>query len=296
MDSDFEDTENLNINSENKENFIAWSEEHEHILVEWADKAMCYRWLHSRSNLSYYRLNALFTIPSIILSTLTGTANFAFQKYSPSVQAISSNIIGGINIFTAILSTVAQFLKISELNEAHRVSSIAWDKFYRNIKVELSKHPDERMHVAHMLKISKEEFDRLMETSPMIKNDIILEFKKTFNYSSDPIKQEAFRQLKKPEICDELITTDECRHHWYKTENKLNPLEIQSQLESNKKKKMLEINEKLVINFKNTFFQLHNRNPLPNEIIDNLKDKIPENILLNLIEKTKDIVHDPNMV
>jgi hypothetical protein len=31
-------------------NNIEWTTEHEQILVEWADKAMCYRWLHSRSN------------------------------------------------------------------------------------------------------------------------------------------------------------------------------------------------------------------------------------------------------
>ena len=27
---------------------IEWKTEHEVILVEWADKAMCYRWLHAR--------------------------------------------------------------------------------------------------------------------------------------------------------------------------------------------------------------------------------------------------------
>ena len=30
---------------------VPWAEEHEIILVEWADKAMCYRWLHSKSHL-----------------------------------------------------------------------------------------------------------------------------------------------------------------------------------------------------------------------------------------------------
>ena len=26
---------------------IDWKDEHEKILVDWADKGMCYRWLHS---------------------------------------------------------------------------------------------------------------------------------------------------------------------------------------------------------------------------------------------------------
>ena len=57
-----------------------WTLEHEKILVEWADKAMCYRWLHSRSNSMYSSLNTWYTIPVIVISTLTGTANFAQER------------------------------------------------------------------------------------------------------------------------------------------------------------------------------------------------------------------------
>jgi len=28
---------------------LEWTPEHECILIEWADKAMCYRWLHSKA-------------------------------------------------------------------------------------------------------------------------------------------------------------------------------------------------------------------------------------------------------
>jgi len=278
---------NLTNNSYNKEQEVQWTEEHEYVLVEWADKAMCYRWLHSRSHLAYANLKAWFTIPVICMSTITGTANFAFQKYDSSIQDIASNVIGAVNILAAIISTVDQFLKISEFNEAHRVSSISWDKFYRNIKVELAKHPSERINATHMLKISKEEFDRLMETSPMIKNNIVNEFKNTFNVNNDPIKQEAFKQLKKPEICDELISTDEFRHNWYKEEKKTDNYENQLHLiELNKKKKINEHNETTFNNFKNTFFELHHRDPYENEIIENLNDKIDEETLQKLIKKT----------
>ena len=62
-------------NTQNKENNEAeWKEEHEKILVDWADKAMCYQWLHSSANNKFSKLNTRFTIPVIILSTLTGTS------------------------------------------------------------------------------------------------------------------------------------------------------------------------------------------------------------------------------
>ena len=59
---------------------IEWTPEHEQILIEWADKAMCYRWLHSKANAMYSTLNSWYTIPVIVISTLTGTANFAQER------------------------------------------------------------------------------------------------------------------------------------------------------------------------------------------------------------------------
>ena len=182
---------------------IDWSSEHENILVEWADKAMCYRWLHGKSNMKYTSMNAWFTIPVIIMSTLTGTANFAQERIDIAYRSYATMGIGAVNLLAGILTTIQQYLKIGELNEAHRSSAISWGKFYRNIKVELSKKPLERSPVIQMLKLSKEEFDRLMETSPPISERIINEFKETFSGSAMDI----FDMVKKPEICGSLETT-----------------------------------------------------------------------------------------
>jgi len=248
-----------------------WAPEHEIILIEWADKAMCYRWLHSKSNAMYSYLNALYTIPVIIISTLTGTANFAQQRVPAEYQAIFMMSVGGFNLLAGIVTTIQQFLKITQLNEAHRVSSIAWDKFYRNIKIELAKHPLERMDVKQMVKMSKEEFDRLMETSPNIPENIILQFKKNFN------KHIGFEDIVKPEICDILIPTNNYRNPWFHEENREKEendyLKVQM-AKYNKIKKTTDQNNKIMKNFIDSFISLHNREPLETEIIDNLKEKI----------------------
>lgn len=266
-----------------------WTQEHEEVLVEWGDKAMCYGRLHSTSNQYYSYLNKWFTIPVIIMSILTGVGNFAFQKYNMEIQTIAINAIGGINILSGIISTIGQSLKISELNEAHRVSSISWDKFYRNIKVELSKHPDERVDPISMLKMYKEEFDRLMEISPPIREDIIKKFKDTFNKLEDEEKILMYKKLKKPEICDDLISVDDFRHKWYKETNTDESYNIN--LISLKKKKQLEEKEKeiLFLNFKTQFMHLNNREPLEYEIIDNLKDKIDIKYLRIFMDKSNNV-------
>ena len=165
--TELEEQNELNYElSDEEEN--EWKEYHENILVDWADKAMCYRWLHSKSCNKYTFLRNLYTIPVIILSTLTGTANFALQRVPNEYQGYAQIGIGSLNIIAGIITTISQFLKINELCESHRVSSISWDKFYRNIRVELVKSPNDRTNVSYLIKSCKDEFDRLMETSPII--------------------------------------------------------------------------------------------------------------------------------
>jgi len=253
-----------------------WTLEHEQILVEWADKAMCYRWLHSRSNVMYSSLNAWYTIPVIVISTLTGTANFAHERVPMQYQNIFVMIVGGFNLLAGIITTIQQFLKITQLNEAHRVSSIAWDKFYRNIKIELAKHPDERMNVTQMIKICKEEFDRLMETSPNIPDKIIKSFKTEFKYIDNNTE---LPKIIKPEICDSLVSTELSRNPWSSDENK-NKKAIQM---ISKEKQNLDS----VLSFKRTFYDINNRDALDSEIIDNLKDKIEMTLLLKTIDQIK---------
>ncbi|GMH77631.1 hypothetical protein TrLO_g10308 [Triparma laevis f. longispina] len=120
-----------------------WTRQHENILADWADKAACYRWLYTDANQIFSRYNTWFTIPVIIMSTLTGTANFAQERVPLEYRPTFSMIVGCMNITAEVITTIQQFLKIAELNESHRVASISWDKLYRNIRVELAKHPEE---------------------------------------------------------------------------------------------------------------------------------------------------------
>ena len=126
--------ENENIGKNTRE---YWKHEEEKIIQEWADKSQCYQWMHSKCRDKYQRKNAWFTIPVIIISTVTGTANFAQDRIPLEYSDYYVMVIGALNILVGIVTTIKQFLKISELNEGHRVSSISWDKYYRNIHLYL---------------------------------------------------------------------------------------------------------------------------------------------------------------
>ena len=255
----------LKQESDNKsllEDGAIWHEEHENILADWADKAMCFRWLHNRSNQKFNRLNTIFTIPVIVLSTLTGTANFAQDRVPVDYRSMFVMGVGSLNLIAGIISTIQQFLKISELNESHRVASIALDKFYRNIKIELAKSPRERIPVTQMMKITKEEFDRLMETCPQIPQKIVLLFKETFKTSQD------FALIHKPEICDELVPTSQYKYV-SKEEPPVNTNPFKLILNQQREHKT---NKAKVNTFINEFQELHGRPPQEDEIIENVSD------------------------
>lgn len=179
-----------------------WKKEEELILKEWADKAICYKWLHLKSHEKFRSINAYYTIPVIILSTVTGTANFAQDRVPIQYLNYYVMTVGTLNLIAGIISTIHQYLKIAQINEAHRVAYIAWDKFSRNIRIELAKNPKERTPVAEMLKICKEEYDRLEETSPSINNDAIDKFKDTFGEIQDLIKPDILGKITPTMIFD----------------------------------------------------------------------------------------------
>ena len=164
------------------DNIECWSDEIETLLSEWGEISQCYAWLHNYGQRKYRKKYHHLQIPIIILSTLTGTANFAVDSYIPThFQHGFSAVVGGFNIFCGILGTLLAFLKYAEIYEGHRISALAWSKLSRSIEIELSLHHKKRKPCRDFLKICRSEYDNLLESSPSIDLDIITMFNKKFN-------------------------------------------------------------------------------------------------------------------
>lgn len=169
-----------------------WKPEEEVLLKEWADKAISYYWMHLKGHRKYKTKNTYFTIPVIIISTITGTANFA-QSYYGSYLNMATILIGSMNIIAGIITTIYQFLKISELNEGHKAAALLWCKFHETIRIELAKNPLDRQVPSEMLKYCYDTYVHLMEFSPIIPEQIIREFKS--------IVTKRVKDLVLPDVC-----------------------------------------------------------------------------------------------
>jgi len=172
------------------DNIEDWSPEIEDLLSEWGEVALCYQYLHNFSQRKYKKKYHHFQIPIIVLSTLTGTANFATDSYVPEgfKQGFSA-FVGSLNLFCGILGTLLSFLRYSEIYEGHRLSAVAWSKLGRAIEIELSLDQRKRKPCRDFLKVMRSEYDNLMESSPTIDLDVIQMFNKKFDGKYENVRK-----------------------------------------------------------------------------------------------------------
>ena len=156
---------------------VEWDDSIESILAELGDEAQINAYLHKMSNVYFASKNIKFQLPIIILSALSGTGNFISNNF-PNYQQTIILAIGGISIFTSILSSVAQFLKVSQLSENHRISYLAWEKFYSTIKFQLRNRRESRDNLRDFISIVIPEYQRLKEISADIPKHICEKVKK----------------------------------------------------------------------------------------------------------------------
>ncbi len=179
---------------------LSWTRRVEYILSKWADGASCFKWLHEQSYRKFKTRNNWFSIPVIILSTLTGALNVGMQGYVPAEYMGYAQIgVGSVNIFAGILTTLQSKFQYAEMSEAHFQAFIGWSRLARLISNELSLERNHRRNPNDLVKICKAEYERLMEQSPLVPSEVVLEFETRFGKR---------KEILFPDIADHLVHTE----------------------------------------------------------------------------------------
>lgn len=85
-----------------------WHKQQEKVLKEWSEIGASYRYMHDRAYTMYNSQNLRFALPVIIISTVTGTANFAQGSFPVSWQTYVPLGIGFLNLTAGLITTIAQ--------------------------------------------------------------------------------------------------------------------------------------------------------------------------------------------
>jgi len=174
---------------------ISWNSHLERILSDEGERSLCYMWLHSKSEAWYGRLHNYIMLPVILMSTVAGAGSIGTQSLfngSPTANVL----IGCISLSVATLNTVSSYFSWAKRSESHRIAASTYGKIYRFILIELALPRSERISAKDMLKIVREQCDRLAEINPQIPDVIIQEFKEKFGSTTPDVK--------KPEITNGL--------------------------------------------------------------------------------------------
>ena len=173
--------------NENQE--ITWNVALEKLLAEEGEKALGLAWLHNQCEQYYGARSNWISIPVIVLSTLSGTASASSTTFFADNMKMGSLGIGAISILCGVLNTVNSYFAYAKRTEAHRIADIQFNKVYRFIATEMTLPRLERIRARDMLKIVREQVERLAETSPPIPEFIVEKFKKNFRKDYKDIAQ-----------------------------------------------------------------------------------------------------------
>lgn len=174
---------------------IKWTPEQQRLLINWAEKATGYAWLHNRSVNYFKNRNLYIAIPASFFGYIAGATSFISSGDGGGSMAIST-VIGVCGILAGLLTNFQEIFTFKELGEQHRISALRFLSFFRDISCELSIHPDHRTDPIEYITMKRMELDKLLEQSPMPPQSIIDEFNKKFKKV----------QIHKPDLANNLQT------------------------------------------------------------------------------------------
>ena len=159
-------------------NSIEWSDSLEKLFKKSAEQFLCLRWTHEASQRWTAKQNTLLTVPVIVLSGLASLGSVGSSNLLPFDR--SELLIGFISFTAGILQTVSSYFGFARRAESHRIAALGYEKLYRTIDFQLKAHRHERDPPGSLMKMLKDEADRLNEVSPLLPAWAVKQFREKF--------------------------------------------------------------------------------------------------------------------
>jgi hypothetical protein len=160
---------------------VQWTHLLEDYFSSTGEKCYALSVMHKQAEGLYSSRRNFIDLPVIVISSATGFLSVGSSSMFAGHEQIASVSLGIASLIVSVLNTVGSYFQWSKKAEGHRIASIQFGKMYRFLNIEMSLPRDQRMTPSELLKYTKETFDRLKETSPIIPPEIISHFKKQFN-------------------------------------------------------------------------------------------------------------------
>ena len=157
---------------------VKWTSQQEQLLVTWAEKASGYAWLHTRSINYFKHRNLYISVPASVFGYIAGATTLLSN---PTLAPALKGLIGISGIMAGLLTNFQEMFTFKEEGEKHKISSLRFLSFFREISCELSMDPEHRNPPHDFITMKRLEFDKMLEQSPNIPQSIADLFNEKFN-------------------------------------------------------------------------------------------------------------------
>ena len=174
---------------------VKWTDAKELVLKGYAEESQCLYITYTKEYIKYRNLGYLFTIPNIIISTVIGLLAFD-QNFTSSPNG--PFIIGGSNIFVAIIGTIYKVLKYGDYESQFKFLGGEHLKLYAEIQAMLVKSPEEREHPLEYIRKIENRRLQLIDDAPVISDQTKNKFKRKYKNQVDelPVLLEKINKVK----------------------------------------------------------------------------------------------------
>jgi len=153
---------------------MEWTIENEEIAQNIALEAEVLYMCHCDCYNDYRKKSLMFLFPTIMISSIIGGLGFSESFTSDSTNKF---ILGGFNIFIAILNSLYKLMNISDSEQQHYLLSRLWYMLYEKIRYELQKHPENREECKTFIQSIVDMKMNLIEKNIIINKETIKKYK-----------------------------------------------------------------------------------------------------------------------
>lgn len=154
---------------------VHYSESFERVLKQNGEQFLCLSKAHDAAQRWTATWNTYLTIPTIILSGLSGLGAVGSESLLPFNG--SSTLVGLVSFTCATLQTISSYFSFASRAANHRNAATQYAKLHALILTELSLPRNERLPAEKLLEIIKDDSSRLLESAPQFPASVIKEFK-----------------------------------------------------------------------------------------------------------------------
>ena len=177
------------------ENAMSWHPKQEKLIKSWGEKALGYRWIHHRCAVRHSTAHTNFSIINIAMTTLAGLGTLIASSENQNSQILLYTF-SFLNLGAAGIASIHKFLRCGEQFESNMQTSKLFSCLARDISLELSLEPEDRMNAVEYCHKIREDYDKIIDHAPEVPTDIINEYKSMMD------KEDPENTLARPEMAN----------------------------------------------------------------------------------------------